>query len=141
MLMHHLWDLLAMSQTPPPNWQQQPQSSQQPNPFGDQGQSPFGPQGPYPGAYGPPSRPIEDEPGMRWILPVGQSIWSIIAGYLGLLSLICLPAPLALLVSIIAIVHLRSNPRLSGWGRAIFGLVMGTLGTIGFVMMVIAMAS
>jgi uncharacterized protein DUF4190 len=77
---------------------------------------------------------------MRWILPVGQSIWSIVAGYLGLFSLICIPAPLALLVSLIAIWHLRKNPRLSGWGRAIFGLVMGLLGTIGFAIFFITLA-
>src|SRR6267142_6428183 len=131
-------ELLAMSQTPPPNWPQQ-QPGQ--NPFSDQGGSPFGPQGPYPGYYGPPPTRIEDEPGMRWILPVGQSIWSIVAGYLGLFSLICFPAPLALLVSIVAIVHLRKNPRLSGWGRAIFGLIMGTLGTIGLVVGIVSIAS
>jgi len=126
-----------MSQSPP-NWPQQ-QSGQ--NPFSDQGQSPFGPGGPYAGQFGAPPRAIEDEPGMRWILPVGQSIWSIAAGYLGLFSIICIPAPLALLVSLIAIWHLRKNPRLSGWGRAIFGLVMGMLGTIGFVMMIVSIAN
>ena len=67
---------------------------------------------------------------MRWILPVGRSGWSIAAGYLGLFSLICFPAPLALLCGIVAIWHLRKNPRLSGWGRAIFGTVMGAIGTI-----------
>ena len=128
-----------MSQSPPPNWpQQQPQPGQ--NPFSDQGQSPFGPGGPYPGQFAPPPRPLEDEPGMRWILPVGQSVWSIVAGYLGLFSLICIPAPLALLVSLIAIWHLKKNPRLSGWGRAIFGLVMGLLGTIGFAIFFITLA-
>jgi hypothetical protein len=61
-------------------------------------------------------------------LPVGTSGWAIAAGYLGLFSLICFPAPLALLCGIIAIWHLRRNPRLSGWGRAIFGVVMGAIG-------------
>ena len=67
---------------------------------------------------------------MRWILPVGQSLWSIAAGYLGLFSLLCFPAPIALIVSLIAIWHLRKNPNLSGWGRAIFGLVMGIVFTL-----------
>src|SRR5262245_19466965 len=113
-----------MSQSPP-NWPQQ-QGGQ--NPFADQGQSPFGLGGPQPGYFGPPPKPIEDEPAMRWILPVGQSLCSIAAGYLGLFSLLCFPAPIALIVSLIAIWHLRRIPNLSGWGRAIFGLVMGLLG-------------
>jgi len=33
----------------------------------------------------------------RW-----RSVWAIAAGYLGLLSVLCLPAPLALLAGIIA---------------------------------------
>jgi hypothetical protein len=123
----------------PPNWQPPSQ-----NPFSDQGQSPFAPGAPIqpaypPGGPYPPSRPLEDEPGMRWLLPVGQSVWSIIAGYLGLFSVICFPAPLALLFGIIAVVHLRNNPRLSGWGRAIFGLVMGTIGTVFLVIMLFGM--
>ena len=127
-----------MSQTPP-NW---PEKQQGVNPFSDQGQSPFPPGTqplPPPGYYGPPPRPIEDEPGMRWILPVGQSGWSIAAGYLGLFSLICFPAPLALICGIVAIWHLRKNPRLSGWGRAIFGTVMGAIGTIFLLFGLIAM--
>jgi len=135
-----------MSQSPPPNWPQQnpqPQLQQPPaqpippqpgqNPFSDQGQSPFGPQGPYPGYYGPPPTRIEDEPGIRWILPVGTSFWAIAAGYLGLGSIICFPAPLAIICSLIAIWHLKKNPKLSGWGRAIFGLAMGSVVTIGVV--------
>ena len=124
-----------MSQTPQ-NWPQQ-QGGQ--NPFSEQGQSPFGPGGPQPGVF-PPPRPIEDEPAMRWILPVGQSLWSIAAGYLGLFSLLCFPAPLALVCGIIAIWHLRKNPRLSGWGRAIFGLVMGILGTLLLAIFLVAAA-
>lgn len=76
---------------------------------------------------------------MRWVLPVGQSVWSIIAGYLGLFSVLCFPAPLALLFGVIAVIHLRKNPRMSGWGRAIFGLVMGAIGSVFLMMAVIAM--
>ncbi|HMC10112.1 MAG TPA: DUF4190 domain-containing protein [Pirellulaceae bacterium] len=116
-----------MSQTPPPNWPQQPGGH---NPFSDQGQAPFAPGGPYPAQYGPPPMRIEDDPAMRWVLPVGTSFWAIAAGYLGLFSLLCFPAPIAILFSLIAIWHLRRNPKLSGWGRAIFGLVMGVLFTL-----------
>jgi hypothetical protein len=117
-----------MSQSPPPNGPQEQAGT--PNPFGEQSQQP--PLGIPPDYYGyaQPVQRIEDEPGMRWILPVGQSVWSIVAGYLGLFSMLCFPAPLAILFSLIAIWHLRRNPKLSGWGRAIFGLVMGVLFTV-----------
>lgn len=67
------------------------------------------------------------------LLPVGRSGWAIAAGYLGLFSLIILPAPIALIVSIVAIRDIRQSrtwdhPK-HGMGRAIFGLVMGILGT------------
>lgn len=124
-----------MSQSPPPNWPQQEPG--QGNPFADQQESPFGPGGPYPGQYAPPPR-LEDDPAMRWVLPVGQSGWAIAAGYLGLFSLICFPAPLAVLCSLMAIRELRRNPRLSGWGRAIFGLVLGIFGSIGLAFGIIA---
>jgi hypothetical protein len=66
---------------------------------------------------------------MRMLLPVGRSGWAIAAGYLGLFSLLVFPAPLALVISIVAIIHLRRNRKLHGMGRAIFGLIMGGLGT------------
>jgi hypothetical protein len=84
----------------------------------------------------PPSHPkrLGDDAAMRMLLPVGRSVWAIAAGYLGLFSLIVLPAPLALIVSIVAIWDIRrsqSSPHPKhGMGRAIFGLVMGILGTL-----------
>src|SRR5262245_60762255 len=115
---------------PQPSWQQAGQ-----NPFADQGQSPLAP-GSVPQGYYVPPRPLEDEPGMRWVLPVGTSGWAIAAGYFGLFSMLCFPAPISIILGLVAIWHLRKNPRLSGWGRAIFGLVMGVVFTL---MPVIAM--
>ncbi len=71
--------------------------------------------------------------GMRMILPVGRSGWAIAAGYLGLFGLIIVPAPLALIASLIAIADIRKhrndpNPK-HGMGRAVFGLIVGVLGT------------
>ena len=67
------------------------------------------------------------------LMPVGRSGWAIAAGYLGLFGLVILPAPLALIVSIIAIWDIRKSrdtekPK-HGMGRAIFGLIVGVLGT------------
>ena len=81
---------------------------------------------------GQPQR-LGDDAGMRMLLPVGRSGWAIAAGYLGLFCLIIFPAPIALVISIIAIWDIRRSKRTDqpkhGMGRAIFGLVMGFLGT------------
>lgn len=85
----------------------------------------------------PPPLPVKpeigDDLGMRMLLPVGRSGWAIAAGYLGLFSIIILPAPIAIIVSLIAIRDIRKSkdsphPK-HGMGRAIFGLVMGLIGT------------
>ena len=74
----------------------------------------------------------------RMILPVGRSGWAIAAGSLGLFSVLVLPAPLALICGFLAIGEMRRHPERHGMGRAIFGLIMGTLGSIGLVLFVIA---
>ena len=67
------------------------------------------------------------------LLPVGRSGWAIAAGYLGLFSLVILPAPLALIISIIAMRDIKKSRAATtpkyGMGRAVFGLIMGVLGT------------
>ena len=79
--------------------------------------------------------------GMRMLLPVGRSGWAIAAGYLGLFSVLVIFAPVALVISIIAIMDIRKHPEKHGMGRAIFGLVMGILGTVlmGFMAVVIVL--
>jgi phage FluMu protein Com len=91
----------------------------------------------------PPPRPTQnlgDDPAVRLLLPVGRSGWAIAAGYMGLFAACGITAPLAIIISIIAIVHLRRNPKLHGWGRAIFGLVMGIVCTILLVIMLVSLA-
>ena len=77
---------------------------------------------------------IGDDLGVRVLLPVGRSGWAIAAGYFGLFSLIVFPAPIALILSIIAIRDIKKSKNTDkpkyGMGRAVFGLVMGILGTI-----------
>ncbi len=74
--------------------------------------------------------PLEADAGMRMLLPVGRSGWAIAAGYFGLFSFVIFPAPISLILGIVAIWHLKKNPQLHGFGRAIFGLVMGALGSL-----------
>src|SRR5687768_17584095 len=93
---------------------------------------------PPPGYAGGPG--IGDDAGMRWLIPVGRSGWAIAAGYLGLFSFLVLPAPIALVVSIIAIRDIRAHPHRHGMGRAIFGLVMGILGTLWLAVMAVSLA-
>lgn len=63
------------------------------------------------------------------MLPVGRSGFAIAAGYLGLVSVLLLPAPLAIIFAILAIRAIHRDPHKHGMGRAIFGLIMGILGT------------
>lgn len=69
--------------------------------------------------------------------PIGRSGWAIAAGYAGLFALVLVPAPLALILSLIAMVHLRRRSDLHGWGRAIFGLIAGLLGTAVLVLLAV----
>ncbi len=105
-----------------------------------------------PVARPPPADPFDDPP-MRMILPVGRSFLAIAAGYAGLFPLLVLvlaiagvgaelfsvlvvvPAPLALLLGILAIRDLRQRPDKLGMDRAVFGVVMGALGSIVLVVM------
>lgn len=78
-----------------------------------------------------PSKPqdIGQSQAMRMILPVGRSGLAIAAGYAGLFSLLVLPAPIALILGILAIFDIKRNPKKHGMGRAIFAVIMGFLGS------------
>jgi hypothetical protein len=71
------------------------------------------------------------------LLPVGRSGWAIAAGYLGLISVLCIPAPLALIAGILAIREMRRNPKQHGMGRAVFGIIMGGIGTVALVFVIV----
>ncbi|WP_200806240.1 DUF2510 domain-containing protein [Demequina sp. NBRC 110052] len=97
-----------------------------------------------PGRYGPGQLPTQapaTEPGpndaMHWIVPVGRSWQSIAAGYLAFASLLFgMFGPLGIVVGggtlWISIWALRLAKRGGhGSGRAIFGIVGGSIGLIG----------
>jgi hypothetical protein len=86
----------------------------------------------------PPQRDMGDDRAMRMLLPVGRSGYAIAAGYLGLFSVLVVPAPIALLFSLLAIRDMKKNPKKHGMGRAVFGLVMGGAGTAVLIFMLAA---
>jgi hypothetical protein len=70
-----------------------------------------------------------DDAGMRMLLPVGRSGLAIAAGYFGLFALLIFPAPVALILGLLAVRDIRRNPKKHGMGRAVFGIVTGALGS------------
>ena len=64
------------------------------------------------------------------LLPTDRSGLAIAAGYLGLFALVILPAPIALVVGLLALRDLRNHPEKLGRGRAWFGTIAGALGTL-----------
>src|SRR5579872_529111 len=71
--------------------------------------------------------PDED---LKWIAPVGRSVWSIFAGYLGLFAVVGIGAPFAIIAALLAFREIKRDPKLLGRGRAIFGLIMGIVFTV-----------
>jgi len=62
----------------------------------------------------------------RFLMPVDRPLSAIVAGYLGLVSVLPLFGIPAIAVGIYALSVLKKNPELTGRGRAIFGITMGT---------------
>jgi hypothetical protein len=95
-----------------------------------------------PPPYAPPQpaiKPfIDDNAGMRLLLPIKVSGLAMAAGYLGLFAVLMAPAPIALIVSIAAAVDLKRHPEKRGMGRAIFGAFMGAVGTAGLIYTVLS---
>ena len=71
---------------------------------------------------------------LRMILPIGRAAWAIAAGYLGLVSVLVVFAPFALIAGVLGLREINRKPELMGRGRAWFGVIMG-----GAISMVVAM--
>jgi len=61
------------------------------------------------------------------IVPINTSVWAIFASYAALFSVLVFPAPIALILGIIALRDVRKHPGMKGKARAIFAIIMGTL--------------
>lgn len=84
---------------------------------------------------------IENDPAMRLLLPVGRSVWAVLAGYAGLFAVLIFPAPIALLLGVLALRDIKRHPEKFGRGRAVFALIMGMLGTLVLVFFLAMMVS
>lgn len=80
--------------------------------------------------YIPVQPDVADDPAMRMILPVGRSILAIAAGYAGLFAILIFPAPIALILGILAVIDMKKHPEKHGMGRAVFALIMGGFFTV-----------
>lgn len=79
---------------------------------------------------------------MRWIIPIGTSVWAILAGYAGLISFGCCPlGPLAVVFGSVAIYDIQRNPKIGGMGRAIFGIVSGLITSIALIVWIVVMVA
>ncbi len=66
------------------------------------------------------------------IAPINVSGWAVAAGYLGLVSPICVgfTGPFAILTGVLALREIKRNPQVGGKVRAIVGIVFGIFGTL-----------
>jgi len=74
--------------------------------------------------------PSKPDPLLRMVLPLGRSGLAVAAGYLGLFSVLLVPAPLALLFGILAVLDIKKHKDKLGMGRAVFAIVMGAVFTL-----------
>lgn len=72
-------------------------------------------------------QPVGADPSLKYVVPLNVSVWALVAGYLGLVSVLLIPAPFALLCGLMGVRDIRRNPTKDGMGRCVFGIVMGLL--------------
>jgi hypothetical protein len=82
----------------------------------------------------------DEKPWHRQALPpLNTPALAIVVGYLGLISFLCIPAPFALLLGILALRQLQRGHNPYGWGRAIFGIVMGAIFSLAYLILAVAL--
>jgi hypothetical protein len=79
----------------------------------------------------PPTPTVFDDRQMRAMLPVGNAPMAVAAMWVGLVSLLCcFLGPVAIVLSIVALVELNRDPDKGGKVHAIFGLIAGSVTTL-----------
>jgi hypothetical protein len=87
--------------------------------------------------YGFTAAPPQRDRALEMVLPVNRAPLAIVAGYLGIFSLLVFPGPIAVLVSVIALQQLKTTPDVGGRGRAWFGLIAGAVASVVLVIIVV----
>lgn len=77
---------------------------------------------------------MQDDAAIRMLVPIGRSALSLIAGYLGIFSLIPFVGVLAFIVGVLAIIDINKHPEKRGLGRAWFGTIMGGVSSLFFLL-------
>jgi len=90
---------------------------------------------PFERYFRPPT--LGDDATLRWVLPVGRSPWAIAAGYLGIFSILLVFGPLAIGAGILGLREMERKPHLHGKGRALFGIIAGSLATFVLVLLLL----
>jgi hypothetical protein len=113
------------------------------NPFGDHPPQSGAPNPYQPSQYAPnPTAAGDIDPALKYVVPIGASLWAILAGYAGLLSLgFCCLGPFAIVFGILGIRDIRRNPQKHGMARCILGIVFGLIGSIGFVVLLFVIST
>lgn len=102
------------------------------NPFGDRPPQSAAPNPYEPSPYAPNPNAGNIDPALKYVVPIGASLWAILAGYAGLISLGCCPlGPFAVIFGILGIRDIRRNPQKHGMVRCVLGIVFGLIGTVG----------
>jgi len=100
--------------------------------------APSAPVAPSPLPPAPAGQPSAPNAFVALLVPLGRSGWAILAGYLGLFSVLVLPAPFAILCGVLAIKDIRKNPHKLGLVRAWFGIIAGSIGLITLFVLIVA---
>ncbi len=74
---------------------------------------------------------------LKYIIPIGRSGLAIAAGYIGLFSILILPAPISVLFGVLALLDLKKHPEKIGKVRAWFAIISGSLVILAIILLMI----
>ena len=80
--------------------------------------------------YVPPDEDDEPTAMVRALTPLGRSGWAIASGYLGLLSILLVPGPFAIVTGVLGLREIQANPKLHGKVRCWFGILCGLVASL-----------
>ena len=90
-----------------------------------------------PAAFGFGQPPQQRDRALEMVLPVNRLPLAVVAGYLGIFSLLVFPGPIAVFVSVVALRQLNTKPDVGGRGRAWFGLIAGAIASVVLLVIVV----